>query len=261
VTEAGPVVLRALRAAGRVALRALRAAGPAALRALPGLRSPAALRFWALVAGVAALGVAALVAGPDQRSLLRAGAVSGPLAPLAAIAGSAVLAAAVAPRTLLAFVGGALFGWLTGAGYVLVGVTIGAGAAFGVGRLLGRAFVAQRLRGRAAVLERAVAGKGVLAVLVVRLIPLVPFGISNYAFGTIGVRPAAFLVGTAIGAAPTTLAYAALGAATARGDAGGMALAGSVAAGLGIAGSCGTYLVWRNRPKADRRLVTVGNER
>ena len=75
---------------------------------------------------------------------------------------------------------------------------------------------------------------------------------SNYAFGTIGVRPVAFLVGTALGAAPTTLTYAALGAATARGDAGGMALAGSIAVALGVAGTCGTYLVWRRRPVADQ---------
>ena len=92
------------------------------------------------------------------------------------------------------------------------------------------------------------AHQGMIAVAVARLIPLVPFGVANYAFGTSRVRIPAFVIGTLVGAAPATIAYAALGAATARGDATGMAVAGVSVVVLGVGGTCGTYLVWRCRP-------------
>jgi uncharacterized membrane protein YdjX (TVP38/TMEM64 family) len=76
------------------------------------------------------------------------------------VIGSALLVAALVPRTLLALAGGALFGTVLGAVYVLVGVTTGAALAFCVGRLLGRTFVSTRLRGRVAVVEAAVARRG-----------------------------------------------------------------------------------------------------
>jgi uncharacterized membrane protein YdjX (TVP38/TMEM64 family) len=223
-------------------------------------RSAAGRRFAMLVILVCCLMVGALVFSPDRQSLIRiwsrvqAGA-AGDLAPVFAVVGSAVLAAAVVPRTLLSLVGGVLFGWLPGATYVLVGVTLGAVVAFGVGRLLGRRFVAERLRGWTAEAERAVARQGAVAVAVARLIPLVPFGVANYAFGTSRVRISAFVIGTLVGAAPATIAYAALGAATARGDATGMAVAGVCVVVLGAAGTCGTYLVWRFRPASRATLV------
>jgi uncharacterized membrane protein YdjX (TVP38/TMEM64 family) len=207
------------------------------------------VRFGLLVALVAGLGGFMIVRHPSRQTLLDAVAHSHLVAPLVAVVGSAVLVAALTPRTLLAFVGGALFGTLAGAGYVLVGVTAGAGLAFLVGRLLGRDFVLSHLRGRFALVEKAVARRALVSVLICRLIPVVPFGISNYAFGTASVRLAPFLGGTLIGTVPATVAYAALGAATMRGDAIGATVAGIAVATLGVGGAIGTYLVWRRRPR------------
>jgi len=165
------------------------------------------------------------------------------------VLGAALLTTVLVPRTLLSLVGGLLFGWLSGALYVLVGVTIGAIIAFGVGRLLGRDFVAERLRGRLAQFEQAISGRGMVSVAISRLIPLVPFCVSNYAFGTTSIRFAPFVAGTLLGAAPATLAYAALGSATAQRDAAGMTAATVVVLVLGACGSIGTYLVWRRRPR------------
>ena len=97
------------RAAGE--LRRAGRAAPAALRTPPGRR------FALLLVLVCALAVAVVSIGPDRQSLLRLGALVrlgalGDLAPMIAVAGSAVLAAAVVPRTLLALVGGVLFGWV-----------------------------------------------------------------------------------------------------------------------------------------------------
>jgi uncharacterized membrane protein YdjX (TVP38/TMEM64 family) len=209
----------------------------------------AAVRFGVLVALVAGLGGLMLIEHPSRRTLLDAVAHSHLMAPLVAVVGSAVLVAAITPRTLLAFVGGALFGTLAGAGYVLFGVTVGAGLAFLVGRMLGRDFVASHLRGRFAVIERAVAKRAMVSVMVCRLIPIVPFGISNYALGTVSVRLMPYLTGTVLGAAPATLAYAALGAATMNGNTMGITYAGVAVGSLGVGGAIGTYLVWRRRPR------------
>jgi uncharacterized membrane protein YdjX (TVP38/TMEM64 family) len=201
-----------------------------------------------LVALVGALGLVTLVAGPDKDTLL-AVAASSSAAPAAAVIGSALLVAALVPRTLLALAGGALFGTVFGALYVLVGITTGAALAFCVGRLLGRSFVSTRLRGRVAVIEAAVARRGVWAVVVCRLIPIVPFAISNYAFGTTSVRPRQMITGTMLGALPATVAYAALGSATMHGDWLGAKVAGGCVLALGACGVLGTYLVWRRRPR------------
>lgn len=213
------------------------------------LSSPVA-RFGALVLLVAALAVVMVTMGPNRREMMAAVAGS-PLAPAVAVLGGAALAAALAPRTALAFVGGALFGAVHGGLYTVIGVTLGAAGAFGVGRYLGRDFVASGLRGRLAVIEASVARRGFIAVIIARLIPLVPFGVSNYAFGTTAIRFPTFVAGTLLGAAPATFAYAALGASAARGSATGAMVAGAVVITLGAAGSIGTYLVWRRRPRAD----------
>jgi uncharacterized membrane protein YdjX (TVP38/TMEM64 family) len=209
-----------------------------------------ALRFTGLVALVATLALVTLVAGPDRDTLIAAARGDSLLAPVAAMVGSALLVAAMVPRTWLALAGGALFGTLAGALYVLVGVTAGAALAFCVGRLLGRTFVSARLRGRVALVEAAVARRGVWAVVVCRLIPIVPFALSNYAFGTTSVRPRQMIAGTMFGALPATLAYAALGSATMHGDWLGAKVAGGCVLALGATGVVGTYLVWRRRPRA-----------
>ena len=227
-----------------------RRAAAAVMRTAPALlRSSAGRRFLTLILLVGCLAIGALLLGPDRHALIQAGTHSGGLAPVIAVVGSAVLAAAVVPRTLLALVGGAVFGWVSGTTYMLLGVTLGAGLAFLVGRLLGRPFVRSRMAGRLAEVERAVSRRALLAVTVARLIPLVPFGISNYLFGASAVRPRTFLLGTVVGAAPATVAYAALGSATAHGNTAGITLSGIAVATLGVGGYIGTFLVWRHRPR------------
>jgi uncharacterized membrane protein YdjX (TVP38/TMEM64 family) len=216
-----------------------------------GRRRPAiaAVRFGVLVALVAGLGLATLLAHPSRQGLLTAVHSSHLVAPLVGVMGSALLVTALTPRTLLSFVGGALFGALAGSVYVLVGVTTGAVLSFCVGRFLGRDFVAGHLRGRFALIEQAVARRALTAVMISRLIPLVPFGISNYALGTTSVGFLQYMVGTLLGIVPATVVYAALGAATMKGDPRGATYAGIAAGVLAIGGSIGTYLVWRRRPR------------
>ena len=212
-------------------------------------RTRAAYRFFALTLLVGVLAVIMLIVHPDRETVAHALGTQSPFAPVIAVGGTALLTAALVPRTLLSAVGGLLFGWMPGAWYILLGVTIGAIGAYLVGHLLGREFMARHLSGRLLHIERAVANRGVLAVALSRMVPIVPFSISNYVFGTTSVRFVPFVTGTMVGALPATLAYAALGSATAHHNARGMTMAGTMVGVLAIAGVVGTALIWRRRPR------------
>lgn len=265
---AGPVELRPAGTGGLgvvpcdLPVRPATGAVPAPRRAPAGTVAPAdradaaqhrrtrggTARFGLLVALLAGLVVLAVAADLDLRHLLSARDRWPVPMPVVAVGGCAVLVCALVPRVVLAFAVGAALGMSTGTWCVLTGVTLGAGLAFGVGRLLGRAFVQGRLRGRGIAVERAVAARGPWGVAAARMLPLVHFGLSNYAFGTTSIGLSRYLLGTAIGIAPATVAHAALGDAVARADAADASLAGVLVLVLSVAGFAGSALLWRRRP-------------
>ncbi len=112
---------------------------------------------------------------------------------------------------------------------------MGAVISFGVGRLLGREAVDRLISGRLAHVDALLADHGLSAVLIVRLVPLVPFIAINYASGLSGVKFRHFVLGSALGMIPGTLAYAALGAYGT--NPWGLAAAGSVLIILVVAGA------------------------
>jgi len=138
----------------------------------------------------------------------------GPLAPV-------VIAAAYVPATVL-FVPGSLLtigagfvaGVLWGTVAVSVGSTLGALAAFLVGRHLLRDAVEARLvrRPRFQAVQQAIGQGGFKLVLLTRLSPVFPFSFLNYAFGVTRVRLRDYLVGSWLGMLPATVLYVALGA-------------------------------------------------
>lgn len=172
-------------------------------------------RFACLLALLVTLaGVLAVVGVPSPGQVAGALNATGIPTPVLAVAAFAVLVLGLVPRTLLAAAAGLVFGPLTGAGYIIMGATIGAFIAFGVGRWLGRDFVA--LQARLARFDGWLTSRGVVAVVTLRVLPIAPFGLVSYAFGTSGVRLAAYLVGTVLGMLPATAVYVNLGAASTR---------------------------------------------
>ncbi|MCW2609804.1 MAG: hypothetical protein JWM15_1050 [Cryptosporangiaceae bacterium] len=168
-----------------------------------------------LVVVVVALLVLVAVTGLPSPARARA-AVAG--RPVLTVLGIAVLAVLLFPRAGVAAVAGVVFGPWPATGYVLTGTLLGAAAAFGVGRVLGREYL-DRLTvrhggtGRLARLDGWLGRRALLAVVTARLLPVVPFGLLNYAFGATRVRPGTFLAGTAVGILPSTFLYAVVGAA------------------------------------------------
>ncbi|WP_072690375.1 TVP38/TMEM64 family protein [Rhodococcus marinonascens] len=116
------------------------------------------------------------------------------------------------PASALTVASGLLFGLAAGVLVVVIAATLGAWTAYWVARSLGRGGVARiewsKVRALNSLLER----RGLTSVLIVRLVPLFPFGLVNYAAGLSAVRQRDYVIGTAVGIIPATIGYTALGA-------------------------------------------------
>ena len=159
-----------------------------------------------------AIGLAPILGTPDiaaLRSRVDAAGVWGPAVFFALYVGLALIPC---PKALLTAAGGALFGLWAGAALSLAAALVGAVISFGVGRMLGREAVDRLIHGRLARVDALLADHGLSAVLIVRLVPLVPFIAINYASGLSGVKFRHYVLGSALGMVPGSLAYAALGA-------------------------------------------------
>lgn len=159
------------------------------------------------------LGVVALTLGSPDVDAVRArvdeAGAWGPAVFFAAYLGLALIPC---PKALLTAAGGALFGLVPGAALALSAALVGAVVSFGLGRVLGREAVDRIASGRLAQVDARLRDHGLAAVLVVRLVPLFPYIVINYAAGLSGVRFRHYLLGSAVGMVPGSLAYAALGA-------------------------------------------------
>jgi uncharacterized membrane protein YdjX (TVP38/TMEM64 family) len=112
------------------------------------------------------------------------------------------------PGSLLTLAGGALFGVVRGTIIVLIAASLGASAAFLIARYLARDRVARRVQKdpRFAAIDRAIGASGLKIVALLRLSPVVPFNLLNYALGITSVRFVHYLIGCAA-MLPGTLLY------------------------------------------------------
>jgi len=117
------------------------------------------------------------------------------------------------PGSLLTLAAGAVFGLLRGTVAVSVGATLGAGAAFLVGRYLARDRVARwaEENPRFAALDAAVGREGGKIVFLTRLSPLFPYNLLNYLFGLTRVGFWTYLLASWLGMLPGTFLYVYLG--------------------------------------------------
>jgi len=155
----------------------------------------------ALVVGGRFLGASV---APFVQQVNRLGAAG----PIAFVAGYAVACVALVPASLLTLAAGAIFGIVWGTIYTLIGASIGAALSFLIARYAARGLVERRLAGNArfAAIDRAVGADGLKIVTLLRLSPVFPFSLLNYALGLTHVRFADYLLGM-IGIIPGTLLY------------------------------------------------------
>ena len=115
------------------------------------------------------------------------------------------------PASLMTIAAGLTFGPLWGTLAALCGATTRACGQFLVARLLGREAVARLLKGQAAALDQKIAANGFTTVLLIRLIPNVPFDLQNYGLGFSQVRFGPYAVATFLGMIPGSFAFVYLG--------------------------------------------------
>lgn len=169
---------------------------------------------WLLLVVLVAAAAAVAVWAPslDADGLRSAAAQWGVWAPLA-FAGVYVAATLlVVPKNVLTIGAGLVFGFGFGFALVWVAALAGAAAAFWVGRFLGLDAVRRLAGPRQDRFAELAARRGGVAVLIARLVPIVPFTVVNYCSGVVGVGFGPYLAATAVGMIPGTLVYAAVGA-------------------------------------------------
>ena len=125
-----------------------------------------------------------------------------PFTPAIAIGCFTMAASLMVPVTLLIAVTGIVFGPFYGALYAIAGSTLSAALTYGLGAWVGRETVRSLLGARINRLSRRIAKRGILAVMVVRVLPVAPFIVVNVVAGASHVGLRDFLIGTLFGMAP-----------------------------------------------------------
>lgn len=115
------------------------------------------------------------------------------------------------PASIMTLTAGLAFGPLWGSVAAITGATTRACGQFFLARLLGRDAVAQLLGGRVAALEKKISDHAFHTVLLIRLIPNVPFDMQNYGLGFSAVPFGPYAMATFLGIIPGTCALAYLG--------------------------------------------------
>ena len=131
------------------------------------------------------------------------------------------------PGSILTLGAGIVFGVIKGSIIVSIAATLGATAAFLIGRYWARDWVSRKIEGNVKfkAVDEAVAKEGWKIVLLMRLSPAFPFNLLNYAFGLSPVSLKHYFLASWLGMLPGTVLYVYIGS-----------LAGNLAA-LGAGGS------------------------
>ena len=124
-----------------------------------------------------------------------------------------VAAVALVPGSILTLGAGVIFGVLKGTMIVAVSATLGATAAFLIGRYLARDWVASKIKEseKFQAIDKGVAEEGWKIVGLTRLSPVFPFNLLNYAFGITRVSLRDYVLASFFGMLPATLMYVYIG--------------------------------------------------
>src|SRR3954469_471200 len=112
---------------------------------------------------------------------------------------------------LLSLAGGALFGPVWGTLWNLLGATLGATIAFLLARSIAGPWVARRLGARLGRLVDGVSAEGWRFVALMRLVPLVPFNLLNYALGLTAISLPVYVLASLVCMLPGAIAFTWLG--------------------------------------------------
>ena len=140
----------------------------------------------------------------------------GPMAEVGYIGLFALLPAFFFPVAVLALASGLLFGLVWGSIYTFLGAILNCSVMFLLARYVGREKVERLIQSKLSPLwqsrlQSLNSSGGFLLLIVLRLIPAVPYNLINYAFGLTGMSFRTYILASAIGIIPGTLAFINIG--------------------------------------------------
>jgi phospholipase D1/2 len=129
-----------------------------------------------------------------------------PLAPLIVLGAYVLAGLLVIPVMLMITVTGIVFGPLVGGIYALAGSLLSGIVTYTIGRKLGRETVRRFAGKRLNAITRGLAKRGLLTMILVRVVPVAPFTVVNVVAGASHIGWRDFLLGTALGMLPGIVA-------------------------------------------------------
>lgn len=138
-------------------------------------------------------------------------ATAGGMAPLIFVGIYVISTVLFLPGSVLTLAGGIFFGPIWGTFYNLTGATIGATIAFLIARYLASDWVSRKASGWLKQLIEGVETEGWRFVAFVRLVPIFPFNILNYALGLTRIRLFHYVITSYICMLPGAIAYTYIG--------------------------------------------------
>ncbi|HEY9604524.1 MAG TPA: TVP38/TMEM64 family protein [Allocoleopsis sp.] len=152
-----------------------------------------------------------LLGGVDAALLQRWLKQAGIWAPIIYVTLYTVATILILPSTPLNLTGGAIFGLWWGTLWTSIGALMAAVVAFAFTRTVGRKTISQRLAGRWQAMEAEFYQGGLFYMFAIRLLPIIPYGLVNFAAGLTSIRFRDYLVGTMLGTVPGVLPFVMLG--------------------------------------------------
>lgn len=117
----------------------------------------------------------------------------------------------ILPSTPLNMSGGAIFGPGMGTLWTSIAAVIAAVVAFAFTRTVGRETVSKKLAGRWEAMDAEMRQGGLFYMFAIRLLPIIPYGLVNFAAGLTSIRFRDYLIGTILGTIPGILPFVLMG--------------------------------------------------
>ncbi len=152
-----------------------------------------------------------LLGGIDRQQLQIWLQQMGIWAPIVYILVYTIATLCILPSTPLNLTGGAIFGSVWGTVWTSIAAILAAVISFWFSRTIGRKFVEQKLAGKWEAIDREMHQGGLLYMFAIRLLPLIPYGIVNFAAGLTSIKFRDYLIGTLLGTVPGILPFVMMG--------------------------------------------------
>ncbi|MGF1479122.1 MAG: TVP38/TMEM64 family protein [Cyanophyceae cyanobacterium] len=162
---------------------------------------------------IIATGIGVYLIGEVDRAQIQAWLIeAGIWAPVVYVLFYTIGTLLILPSTPLNLSGGAIFGIWWGTLWTTVAAVIAAIVAFAFARTVGREWMTRRLAGRWEVMDAEIRQGGLFYLFAIRLLPIIPYGIVNFAAGLTSIRFRDYCLGTILGTVPGILPFVMMGA-------------------------------------------------